>query len=201
MPGTEREIKLSADADFTLPDLAVAGLTFIDHGSDVLDAVYLDTPALDLHRARYGLRHRIRSGTGGIWTLKGPSTRDGDALVRRETEVAGGAGAIPAEIAAALPGSVDVAALQPVLRLRTRRHRLLGVDADDRPLVEVVDDDVEVRDGEDVAEGFRELEVEILDAAGDEAARRVVDLLRRNGAGAPESSSKLARGLRAVGRI
>jgi hypothetical protein len=102
-----------------------------------------------------------------------------------------------------IPEAVDPSVLHPVAVLRaTRRVLTLGRSTSGERgsgTVEVMDDTVEVRapDGS-VVDRFRELEVEMQDG-GDELADRVAARLREAGAGAPESTSKYRRALRALG--
>jgi inorganic triphosphatase YgiF len=199
--GVEREIKLSAGDDFSMPDLSEAGFSIEDHGSDTLNAVYLDTPELELFHSGHGLRFRHGASLPGRWTLKGPSQREGGALVRSELEIDGERDVLPPAIRLALPAGLDITALQPVLAMRTRRHRRVVTDPDAEACIEVVDDLVEVLDGDATVERYRELEVEIIDGDALADAQRVVALLRAHGAGDPESQSKLGRGLRALGRL
>jgi CHAD domain-containing protein len=75
-----------------------------------------------------------------------------------------------------------------------RRVRLLG--ADGGRVAEVVDDEVSVRDGRRVAARFREIEVEVAGADGNEAVvAPLVERLRGAGAGAPDPTPKHIRAL------
>lgn len=79
-------------------------------------------------------------------------------------------------------------------RLRTVR-RVVGLrDAEGRRLAEIDDDEVSVVDGRRLAARFRQLEVELAPAAGDELLPQIAAVLR--GAGAvPDPVSKAARAL------
>jgi inorganic triphosphatase YgiF len=198
--GEERETKLGVDDGFVFPDLSGEGLRVIDRGVDALDAVYWDTPDFDLAKNGLGLRHRRTNGDTGKWTVKGPTRHEGGATVRPELEVEGSADAMPEAIRARLPDAVEASRLHPVLRIRTERHRRDIAADGDAPVLEVVDDHVEVLDDSgQVADRFRELEVEVMTDAGLPLVDRVVGALRAAGAGAPQSSSKLARGLQVLG--
>jgi inorganic triphosphatase YgiF len=200
----EREIKLAAGDDLIVPDLdgVAPGVTIQDSGTELLEATYWDTDDLSLVRQRYGFRHRRRRDRPdrpGIWTLKTPGRREGDAVVRGEYEVEAGATEPPSELLALLPADVDPAGLHPVAVLHTERRVLDIADSGGVRRAEVVDDRVEVHDQKGaVVERFRELEVEV---SGDDTAiaDAVVRRLRAAGAGPPESSSKYARALRALG--
>jgi inorganic triphosphatase YgiF len=206
--GVEREIKLSADAGYLLPDLSdlTAGVV-VDSGPEPQESTYWDSDELELVRQGCGLRHRRRldgPGDPGIWTLKTPGRMDGDRMVRGEEELRGEGSMPPAELLSLIPEAVDPATLHPVAVLRASRRVLtLGrwtSEAQGAATVEVMDDTVEVRAPGDgaVVERFRELEVEIQEGA-DDLADRVAARLREAGAGPPESTSKYKRALRALG--
>ncbi len=204
--GVEREIKLSADAGYLLPDLGdltpgVVG----DSGPESQESTYWDSDSLELVRQGFGLRHRRhldRPGHPGIWTLKTPGRTDGDRMVRGEEELAAEGTAPPPQLLSLLPEAVDPSALHPVALLRaTRRVLTLGRPASGERgagTVEVMDDTVEVMaPGGPVVDRFRELEVEMQEG-GDALADRVAARLREAGAGPPESTSKYKRALRAL---
>ena len=202
---TEREFKTDVAETFVLPDLdGVAGLRAHDRGVRQLDAVYWDTDELRLMHSGFGLRHRTTDGGAVVWTLKGGTHREGDAVVREEIEVAGARDAVPAELAARVAAVTPLDAVHPVAHLRTARH-VVDLDDGDRPWAEVADDTVTVLRGEQPVHTFREVEIEIREGApGDEASvyRRAGDLLavlRTAGGGPPTSSSKYVRALRALG--
>jgi inorganic triphosphatase YgiF len=205
--GVEREIKLSADAGYLLPDLGdlTAGVVE-DSGPEPQESTYWDSDQLDLVRQGFGLRHRRRLDRPrdpGIWTLKTPGQAEGDRMVRGEHELPAEGSAPPPQLLSLLPKAVDPAALHPVALLcATRRVLTLGRPASGERgtgTVEVMDDTVEVRTpGGPVVDRFRELEVEMQDGA-DDLADRVAARLREAGAGPPESTSKYRRALRALG--
>jgi len=188
----EREVKLAVPLGFVLPALrdAASGVSVLDRGDAVLDAVYWDTDDLQLASVGVGLRHR-----NGTWTFKGRTRRDGHAVVREELEVEGGLGSFPAKIRSRLDDTVDLASLRPVARLHTVR-RTLDV-ARDGQTVEVVHDRVRVRDGDGEVYRFEEVEVEH-DASSADLAAALVALLVSHGA-APDATAKYVRALRALG--
>ncbi|MGD1054075.1 MAG: CYTH domain-containing protein [Candidatus Dormibacteria bacterium] len=202
--GVEREIKLSADAGYVLPelgDLSVGGVE--DSGPEPQESTYWDSDQLELVRQGFGLRHRRRldrPGDPGIWTLKTPGRMDGDRMVRGEEELRGEGSAPPTALLALIPEAVDPALLHPVAVLSaTRRVLTLRTAASGAATVEVMDDTVEVSAPcGPVVDRFRELEVEIQEGA-DDLADRVAERLREAGAGPPESTSKYRRALRALG--
>ena len=202
---TEREFKSDVAETFVLPDLdGVAGLRAHERGVRQLDAVYWDTNELLLMHSGFGLRYRTTDGGAVIWTLKGGTHREGDAVVREEIEVPGSRESVPPELAARVVAVTPLDAVHPVAHLHTARH-VVDLDDGDRPWAEVADDTVTVLRGDEPVHTFREVEVEIREGApGDEAsvyrrAGEVLAVLRQAGAGPPSSSSKYVRALRALG--
>ncbi len=157
-----------------------------------LETVYFDTP--DLRLARWGVSLRYRAGEG--WTLKlSPSTATG-LLERDEITFSGGPRKPPAAAVALVRAYVRKSELIPVARLSTIRRRVRLLAADGGRLAEVVDDEVSVRDGRRVAARFREIEVEVAGANGNEGlVAPLVDRLRAAGAGAPDPTPKHIRAL------
>ena len=190
----EREVKLAPAPGFRLPELTgvAPGVEAGPSETIELQATYFDTADLRLVRAGASLRHRSDEG----WTVKLPQLgTGGELLVRGEHHFDGPSGTPPTGALDLVLGFVRTAAVQPVSRLRTRRHRVELVDADGKPLGEVVDDEVSVLDGRRVAARFRELEVELRDDADDDLASAVVARLRAAGAGEPDPTPKVARAL------
>jgi len=173
----EREIKLRAGDDFTLPEL----------GGETIEprlfvSTYHDTRDHRLARRGVTLRHRVENGKG-LWQLKLPA-----GPARLELEKPGGPLAPPSELLGLLVGHLRGAPLAPIARLRTRRE---GVRADG---AEIVHDNVAVLDNQRVTRSFDELEVELLD--GDEKTlRRLEKALRRAGAADGESRPKVFQAL------
>lgn len=191
----EREVKLSAHWTFTLPDLGgvVDGVAVEPLPERTLDAVYYDTPDLRLARWGASLRHRRGDGTG--WTVKLPEGEDGPALIRRELPFAGGPGEPPEDAADLVRAYVRTSALGPVAHLQTVRRGVELRDGEGQRLLEVVDDDVTVLDGDQLVARFREVEVEAGDRAPAELLAAVVDCLRDAGAGEPDATPKVVRAL------
>lgn len=190
----EREVKLAPAPGFRLPDLTgvAPGVETGPSETIELQATYFDTADLRLVRAGGSLRHRSDEG----WTVKLPEPgRHDELLVRGEHHFDGPTGTPPTAALDLVLGFVRTAPVQPVSRLRTRRHRVELVDGDGKPLGEVVDDEVSVRDGRRLAARFRELEVELRDDADDALASAVVERLRAAGAGEPDPTPKVARAL------
>ena len=180
----EREIKLTPDEGFVLPELGGRRLP-----TRVFISTYHDTPDLRLARNGVTFRHRVEDGTG-LWQLKLP--RD---AARLELEVGGPPARPPAELVALLPAYLRGATLVPVARLRTRREGIQARGA------EIVDDSVAVLEGQRVSRRFREVEVELLD--GDERTLRQLEKeLRRAGAHATGAlQPKLYRALDLAGTM
>ena len=197
----EREVKLGAGPAFHLPDLngVVDGVTVSPPEAVRLETVYYDTP--DLRLARWGVSLRHRAGEG--WTLKLPPRHaSGDGLnpallERDELTFQGGAKKPPPGAVAVVRAYVRKAELIPVARLSTVRRRVRLLDGSGRPLAEVVDDEVSVRDGRRVAARFREIEVEVAQGGenGSGIVAPLVARLRTAGAGAPDPTPKHIRAL------
>ena len=173
----EREVKLRACEDFTLPELggeAIEPRLFV--------STYHDTADHRLARRGVTLRHRLENGKG-LWQLKLPA-----GAARLELEAPGGPATPPFELLTLLAGHLRGVPLAPIARLRTRRE---GIRADG---AEIVHDTVAVLDHQRVTRRFDELEVELLD--GDERTlRRIEKALRRAGAGDGESRPKIFQAL------
>jgi CHAD domain-containing protein len=180
----EREIKLTPEEGFVLPELGGRRLP-----TRVFISTYHDTPDLRLARNGVTFRHRVEDGAG-LWQLKLPRE-----AARLELELPGPPARPPAELVALLPAYLRGAALVPVARLRTRREGIRARGA------EIVDDSVAVLEGQHVARRFREVEVELLD--GDERTLRQLEKeLRRAGAHATGAlQPKLYRALDLAGTV
>lgn len=204
----EDEVKLGAAASFVLPDLvgdgagdAVASASVVDLGERTLAATYWDTRDLRLTRAGLSLRHRSAGdGSERGWTVKLPAgDAAGDSVALRRSEVAfsGPEDEPPAEAVSLVRATTRGRQLEPVARLVTRRARRHVVDGAGRVALEVADDEVTVLDGDQVADRFREIEVEVAPGEHDGAdlLPLVVERLREAGAGAPDPTPKIARAL------
>ncbi|HKR99505.1 MAG TPA: CYTH domain-containing protein [Candidatus Dormibacteraeota bacterium] len=197
---TEREVKLRVPEGFELPAFDGIEVQAINRGSHVLDATYWDTDSLALFNSDHGLRHRTRDGGDGTWTVKGPSTRNGDAVEREEVELPGDAGVLPDALVGQLADIVRGEQLQPVAVIRTVRQVIDLMTADDRHLGELVDDRVVVLDTDGRERSrFRELELEYKGDAGSEL-NPVLERLQAAGASV-DTTAKYARALQALGRL
>jgi CHAD domain-containing protein len=189
----EREAKLSAAPDFTLPDLAdpAGGMVAEPLQARQLRTTYYDTP--DLRLARWGLSLRYRTGEG--WTVKLAGEGRGPLLVREELVFDGPATQPPEEAVDLVRAFVREAPLAPVARLRTTRYPVQLRDQDGQPLGELTDDRVAVLDGRRVSRRFREIETELASQAPDGALDGVIQRLRDAGAEPVKVASKYLQAL------
>ena len=191
---TEREVKLDAPPGRGLADLDhLPGVDRVDDAVVELDAVYLDTPGLDLLRRGASLRHRDEPG-GAVWTLKLPTDLGGGdagpghlahALSRRELELADDGRGLPPALLSVVWPWVRHQEVAAVARLHTVRRRRRLLDHEGGLLAEVADDEVTVfrpADAATPADRFRELEVEAGPADGPAVLGAVVDALTAGGA-------------------
>ncbi|RAX18285.1 CHAD domain-containing protein [Pseudarthrobacter sp. AG30] len=203
--GLEIEKKYDVDDDAAVPALEqAAGVarTGKPH-TDLLEAVYFDTPAHDLAARRITLRRRT-GGTDAGWHLKLPptaaATAEGPAPRTELHAPLGRPDAVPdsllAHLHAYLRGSVPV----PVVRLETRRTTYPLYGDDGVHLADLADDHVTAerlagRDKGTSAHGqWREWEVELVHG-GPALFGPVEELLTAAGARPAGHASKLARAL------
>ncbi len=197
----EREVKLDAGLRFELPELTgvLPGVVVTRLPDARLQATYVDTADLRLIRWGVTLRHRrdMVGGAGGEsgWTLKLPMDADGVALVRNELSWPGGFGPVPAEVATMVRAQARTAKLVPVAKLLTERHRIDLRDSSGRKLGEVDDDVVSVMDGRRLAARFRQVELEVTDAAPDGLLEEVLQALTMAGAVAGDDRPKVVRAI------
>jgi inorganic triphosphatase YgiF len=198
----EIEAKFRVEDDDTFPELlriAALGPYRLEPASAPENQrnVYFDTADRRLRAGRFGLRVRDIDGRR-IATLKGEATvRDG-MHERDEWEVEVGADDPPEtwpagevrERVLALTGGVPLA---PTLSIRTLRRHIFA-ERDGVRFAELSLDEGTF-DVADRAEGFRELEVELLKGGDRSDLDALVALLRERFALIPEARSKLARGL------
>ncbi|HVN60212.1 MAG TPA: CYTH and CHAD domain-containing protein [Gaiellaceae bacterium] len=175
----EREIKLQPPEGFEL-----SGIDGARREPRLFDSTYYDTDDRRLARGGVTLRRRVESGAGA-WQLKLPK---GSARLELELE---GSETIPDRATALLVGLTRRRPLVPVACLRTHRETVT-VQQNGSVLADVVLDGVSVLEGERVAGGFEELEIELYDGSDDDL-RRLEGVLRGAGAKDAASSSKLAR--------
>jgi CHAD domain-containing protein len=189
----EREVKLAAPLGFDVPELGGPddGFQAEPRPERRLQTTYYDTA--DLRLARWGASLRYRPGEG--WTVKLPEGQNGVLLVRAEHVFPGDGRKPPAEAVALVRAFVRTGRLAPAARMRTVRRPVELRDPGGSRLAEVVDDDVQVLDGRRIAARFRELEVELDEAADAGLLDQVVDRLLEAGAQAAEPTPKYLRAL------
>lgn len=216
----EREVKLEADAGWSLPDLVgvFAGAEPRPMPTLLLETTYFDTADRRLEGRRIALRYRRSRpegdagedavGSSSEWTVKLPPGAEGTGLARTEVnwpaaqEPAGqGAGTVPSppdEVARLLAGVTLGQPLRPIARLSSTRRRT-EVVAGPREAAEVDDDTVEgtmlgpvAGAGEVLTVTFREVEVELSDGSPDRVLDAIVKRLVSHGARPSSRRSKLA---------
>ena len=195
----EREAKLDVGLDFALPALGgvVAGVVESELPRSELVATYFDTSDRRLLQRGITLRHRrdrARPGDQGEWTLKLPISSDGALLERNELSWPGDASAVPDQATRLVRAVVRHRRLGPLVRLITSRRRVEIRGPDGRRLAEVDDDTVAVMDGLELADRFREVEVE-LEAGDDALLDSLVARLAAAGAVPAAGVPKVARAL------
>jgi CHAD domain-containing protein len=178
----ERETKLTIDETFRLPRLPGRPLP-----RRVFTSTYYDTLDHCLAHGQITLRYRLE-GRLGVWQLKLPL-----AGSRREIELRGEAGAVPAVLSDALVAHLEGKRLVTVSTLRTWRTGIRaqaggGAEAD------VLLDAVSVMMGDKIVQRFHELEIEWL-TCDDDFVDRLVQTLRRAGARLHDGRPKLFRAL------
>jgi CHAD domain-containing protein len=189
----EREVKLTPVPGFRLPALSdvVEGVTARPDEILDLQADYYDTSDLRLARSGASLRYRDPEG----WTVKLPAPSEGALLVRGEHTFPGGPESPPAAAIDLVRAWVRTDSVQSVARLKTRRRRIELVDTGAKKVAEVVDDEVSVLDEGRITGRFRELEVELSEAAPVALADALVARLQAVGAGPPDPTPKIVRAL------
>lgn len=126
-----------------------------------LDAVYFDTPSLDLHRRGITLRRRTGGEDEG-WHLKVP--RDADTKTEVRYPLGRAVRTVPRKVVEPVRAIVRDRPLVPVAAINTRRTTYALLDHDEQPLAVLCDDEVTARslldDGDDHA--WREWELEVV---------------------------------------
>ena len=198
---TTRELEVEAkfvfDKGSTFPDLSqVAPLGAVTVSA--LNALYFDTPDLDLQNLGVTLRRRSGGSDSG-WHLKVKSEVDGER-VELHAPIAGARP--PGSLRSALPESVRMSPLIPVARLETKRTETPLLSPRGTVLATVCEDEVRADTSPDSASNqsgpaavsWREVEVEL--GSGD---RRVLTHLSRvlasSGISGAPYGSKISRAL------
>ena len=165
----EREIKLSVERNFALPQLPGEPLA-----PRLFTSTYYDTEGHRLARSGITLRHRIEARKG-VWQLKLPRDE-----ARLELECTGGRMCPPESLIRLLFAHLRGQSVKPIARLRTRRTGI-HVSGVEGPLADMVVDSVVALDGRRVIRHLYELEVE-LTGGDDKALLRIEKALREAGA-------------------
>ena len=193
----EIELKLLVSPEFELPDLEVPS-SGVAHATELdpldLTATYFDTSDLRLLRNGITLRYRSGEEPGPKWTVKLPNGRD-DA---RRTELDFTAdGTIPTNGPADLLwGVLGGRRLEPVVEMKTRRRRWTLAAEEGEELASLTDDRVTVLKGNNIADTFREIEIEAA-AADRKQLQRIADVISEAG-GHGDQRSKFGRAVDAV---
>ena len=166
--------------------------------SQMLHAVYYDTPGLDLAAHHITLRRRT-GGTDAGWHLKLPA----GPVARTEIRTGlgnGGDDEVPAELRDVVLAIVRDRTVVPVARIATSRTIDVLYGSDGTALAEFSDDHVSASaDGQDTEQRWREWELELAEdaiargSADEQLLARLSNRLRDAGAAPAEHASKLAR--------
>lgn len=185
---------LSSPPGFRLPPLdgLVDGIEPVHGEPSVIELTYYDAP--DLRLARAGATLLYRGDDGWMVTL-GRATTDDPGHARREHRFDGEPGDPPAAALDLVRALVRTSKVGPVARLRTRRRPVELHDPSGKTLGEALDDEVTVLAGGRVAARFREVELEVDDAAPEELVEALHARLRAAGAGPPDPSPQVVRAL------
>ena len=196
----ERKFVLDDDAnipafDSLAPSLRVGSVETID-----LDALYYDTRDYRLARSGASLRLRLGGSDAG-WHLKLPSTEPDARVEMQRPTPAISADALALEPPPVPEEFVDLTlartgglALQPVVRLTTRRTRTVLVGPKSQPLAEVAEDEVGAFFGGDseAVDRWKELEVELIEGSHGEL-EKISRELERSGGRPADYPSKFVR--------
>jgi CHAD domain-containing protein len=193
---TERERKYELPTDAPLPSLSELA-TSVGPRDEKLEAFYYDTLNLRLVQAGITLRKRTGGKDAG-WHLK--VSKDSDTREELQFPL-GDTNTPPEELTRLLVGYTRGVPLVPVARIVTRRASWQLVDEAGTELAELTDDHVTAENlNESTEDKWRELEVELADAADDALLDRAEQRLRDAGLRRADYGSKLARVLRPAGR-
>jgi CHAD domain-containing protein len=182
----EGELRFDVDPGFALPDL---------HGTPLeprtVTSTYYDTPDRRLLDCGITFGRRVESRSG-VWTLELPSEEGAFELA-----APGGPTRMPPSFLSLLPALLrGGAALEPIVKLRTRRTGYSVTR--DSETVEVVLDSVAVLDGTRIAGRFAEVEAEAV-AGNGSALAAIGKELRRAGADRSRGVPRLRRALAGEG--
>lgn len=189
----ERELKFDVEPDFVVPDITAllpeGGC--VETATEHLRSDYFDTADRALLKAHMTLRRRTGSTDTG-WQLKIPHPPFREEIRTGLTADDD----VPAELHQLLVGVVRGQALTQIASVRTQRSVTRLLDAAGRRVAEIDDDTVHASSAGEAATAtsWREVEVELVED-DIELLYAVGKRLRRAGAQASASTSKLARAL------
>jgi CHAD domain-containing protein len=190
----EREVKFGAPLGVGLPDLRDLVSRTERLPGQQLQTAYFDTPDGRLWDQGITLRHRTTRGDGASkWTLKLPAAAEGSTLNRTEVTWAGPRDEIPRDARTIVQGLVRRQRLQLLVELESSRQRLLLHDAAGHTLDEIDDDTVTVKGGPRDGLRFRQVELELHDAAA-KVVRKLTARLKGVGL-SPETTPKFGRAM------
>jgi CHAD domain-containing protein/uncharacterized protein YjbK len=204
----EREIKLLAVSAEQLEALGrspnLGGRSLVPRDEVEQEDVYVDTEDYRLLKAGLSLRHRAREGGGKLTMKEVPSVR-GRALLRDRREIEEATDGVdpftvmPGAVGDRVASLVGRRALEPLVRLRTRRRRF---DVGSPVGAELCLDDVQVLpvEGETPITRFYEVEIEDRGLGGD-ILTAIGGVLRMVHGLQPSELSKFERGLAARGLL
>jgi CHAD domain-containing protein len=194
------EVERKFDVDESTVSPSFDGLALVARvqraPSEMLDAVYFDTPGRDLAAHHITLRRRTGGSDAG-WHLKLPAGPDARTEVRAPLS---DHDHVPAELHDMVLAIARDRPLAPVARITTTRtvHQLFGIGG--TALAEFADDQVTAwADGDDAEQQWREWELELSEQAaadghaGGELLDRLANRLLDAGAQPAGHGSKLAR--------
>ena len=200
----EIERKYDVGSDVVFPDLsAVGGVGSVGQAQEFrLEAVYFDTPGLDLARRGLTLRRRT-GGTDEGWHLKLP--RSGDSRTEVHEPLGDAEQNVPAPLRARVRALVRDRPLVPVAEVRTVRREYALQDGAGAVLARVCDDQVQATrlagaqdsaesSRSEAAQSWREWELE-LDGGAEDLLDVVEEHLLAAGASPAAAASKLSRTL------
>jgi CHAD domain-containing protein len=195
----ERELKLGVPSGFSLARLPHQVRNYVASPARFmrLHTVYYDST--DFRLMRWGCSLRYRRGEG--WTLKIPvmDTSSSGALSRTEHVFPGDLDRVPREALDLATAFLRGAPVNRVAELRTLRVKR-DFRCDGTDVAEVVEDDVRVVDGTEVAQRFAQVEIELSKDASPDALDAIASVLRDEGAGKPDPVPKNARALESDGK-
>lgn len=161
--------------------------------SQLLDAVYFDTPSRDLARHKVTLRRRT-GGTDAAWHLKLPAGADSRTEVHAPlAEDGSDATTVPESLRDVVLAIVRDRPLEPVARIRTERNVELLHGPDGSVIAEFCDDQVSASAVGGEEQRWREWELELRAVADPGVFDRLTNRLLDAGAVPAGHGSKLAR--------